>query len=81
MIHLIKRRNLCCLLFVIFAYQGAAQFSFTTGTANTSKNGQKQVRLLNEVATVANLSQYGGSLNSKTTATGYFQIKYLKTEQ
>ncbi len=77
MIHLIRGRNLCCLLFVIFTYQSAAQFSFITGTANTSKNGQKQVRLLNEVATVAKLSQYGGNLNAKTNATGYFQIKKI----
>ena len=77
MSHFLKCRNLCCLFLVIFAYQSSAQFSFTTGSANTSKNGQKQVRLLNEVATVANLSQYGGNVNSKTTASGYFQIKKI----
>jgi len=77
MTHLNKVKNLFCLLFVVFVYQSPAQFSFSTGTANTSKNSQKQVRLLNEVATVASLSQYGGNSISKTTATGYFQIKKI----
>lgn len=77
MTHFIKGKNLWCLLFVVFAYQSAAQFSFTTGTAKTSKNGPKQVRLLDEVTTIAHLSQYGGNLNAKTTPTGYFQIKKI----
>ncbi|MCX6325739.1 MAG: T9SS type A sorting domain-containing protein [Bacteroidia bacterium] len=53
---------------------GSAQFTFSSGTANTTNSGTKSVRLLNEVTTTAELSVYGGNLKSKGNATGYFQI-------
>jgi len=53
----------------------AAQFSFFNDFANTSKNGTKAVRLLNEVTSNAQLSKYGGNKNVKIENTGFFQIK------
>jgi len=64
------------LSFVCF-FDSAAQFSFSNETVNTSKNGTKVVRLLNEVSTHAEISKYGGNLNVKTAATGYFEIKKI----
>jgi len=63
--------------FLLLFYYGisSAQFSFSSGTANTTNSGSKIVRLLNEVTTTAELTVYGGSLKSKTSATGYFYIK------
>lgn len=66
------------LLISVFHINSRAQFSFSNDIANTTKSGAKSVRLLNEVTSNAELSQYGGNLNSRTTATGYFQIKKVK---
>ena len=66
------------VLFVtVFSTNSLGQFSFSSGIANTSKNGPKSVRLLNEVTTSAELSKYGGNLNTKTAATGYFYTKQV----
>ena len=59
------------------SFVSSAQFTFTNGTANTSKNGSKSVRLLNEVTTTAELSQYGGNLKVKKTASGYFRTMLI----
>lgn len=52
-----------------------AQFSLYNDFANTSKNGTKSVRLLNDVNSNARLNAYGGNSNVKTKATGYFHIE------
>jgi len=62
------------LLFVYFL-NSSAQFSFSSGTANTTNSGTENVRLLNEVNSIAALSIYGGNLKSGTDATGFFYIK------
>lgn len=62
---------------MLFAYCGFSfgQFTFSTGVANTSSDGQKSVRLLNDVTTSGSFSNYGGNLNRQTDATGFFRIK------
>jgi hypothetical protein len=51
-----------------------AQFSFSTGTAQTS-TGSKQVRLLDDVTVTAQLSKYGGAMGKTEVATGYFSVR------
>jgi hypothetical protein len=61
------------ILMVLFSCEIlSAQFTFSTGTANTTNSGQRSVRLLNGVNTTSPLSQYGGTLQSKVNATGFF---------
>ncbi len=60
---------------VVLNFKCSAQFFFTNDFANTSKNGTKSVRLLNEVTGNALLSQYGGNRNVKLESSGFFQIK------
>ncbi len=66
-----------CVLAISLLYftNALAQFSFENSSVNTSKNGVKSVRLLNEVSTSAVLSQYGGNKNVKVEGSGFFQIK------
>lgn len=66
-------RWMTCILILFLQYTASAQFTFITGFANTSKNGQKSVRMLGEVKTTEQLSKYGGNLNAKKTGTGYFR--------
>jgi hypothetical protein len=55
----------------------SAQFTFSAGVANTSKNGQKSVRMLGEVTSTAPLGKYGGWLKTRKTATGYFRTMLI----
>jgi len=54
----------------------SAQFSFSTGTAQTA-SGSKQVRLLNEVQETAPLGKYGGVLGKTESASGFFKVKKI----
>lgn len=65
------------ILSFVLGLGSSAQFTFSNETANTSKNGTKAVRILNEVTSNADLSKYGGNRNVKTDATGYFEIKKI----
>ena len=60
-------------LIVTDAFRLNAQFTFSNDVANTSKSGQKSVRLLDEVKSSAQLSKYGGNLNIRKTSTGFFR--------
>jgi hypothetical protein len=68
-----KRLMTSVLLVIILGGESGAQFTFISDVANTSKNGQKSVRLLGEVKTSTQLSKYGGNLKVKKAATGYFR--------
>ncbi len=70
-----KRLLISCVFSIVLFFSGSAQFTFTIATANTSKNGTKPVRLLNEVASNAQLNQYGGNKNVKIEGSVFFQIK------
>lgn len=67
------------LVLVILLTAGAAfgQFTFVSGQAQTSNSGSKQVRLLSEVSTSAPLSKYGGALNRRMEASGFFCTKKI----
>jgi len=69
--------GLAMLILLLLSGNLNAQFTFTSGTANTSNSGSKSVRLLNEVTTSSQLSQYGGNLKTKVSATGFFHIKKM----
>lgn len=70
-----KRLLISCVFSIVLSFSGSAQFTFTIATANTSKNGTKPVRLLNEVPSNAQLNQYGGNKKVKIGSSGFFQIK------
>jgi hypothetical protein len=75
-----KVNRLSCFSLLIFLLSSEillAQFTFSTGTANTTNSGQKSVRLLNEVNTTSRLSQFGGYLEAKVSATGFFHTKKI----
>ena len=68
---------LFCFLILVFSLNSSAQFTFSSGTANTITSGLKSVRLLNDVSSNAELNRYGGNLNAKTEAKGYFHTKRI----
>lgn len=65
---------------VLFSFSDtcSAQFTFYSGMANTSKSGQKEVRLLGEVTTSSELGNFGGNKKSKMEATGFFKLKQIE---
>jgi hypothetical protein len=64
---------LTCMLIIFLQDAASAQFTFVTDVANTSKSGQKSVRLLGEVTSISQLGKFGGWLKTKKTATGFFR--------
>ena len=71
----VNRSMLSVLMLFLINGNCSSQFTFSSGTANTTNSGIKSCRLLNEVSTNAELSSYGGNLKSQTSATGFFYIK------
>ena len=75
---LFQNRLLIILFFLSnFYLNSEAQFSFSTSSVKTNNNGTYPVRLLTDINTNQQLSQYGGNLNVKTTATGFFHTKLI----
>ena len=71
--HDLWKLMLISLFFAFPCIRSSAQFTFVTGVANTSKSGQKSVRLLGNVTASGQFSKYGGNLNAKKSTTGYFR--------